>query len=148
MLDFKQFQHSSDRLDALVKSSLGIPRKDMPQISSKNNNDFISFLNKNNIAVEKASVRLDGLKMIQGELNPEKALAFAARPYDNSKPVFISRDGYVLDGNHRFAGEFLRNPNGHITVYKIDMGIHSLLDKTKEYDKVFTKAIHEAIVTV
>lgn len=143
MLNFNEFQSKIDDIQTLIKASVGIKRKDMPQIASKNNQDFIKFLSDSGIKVDKKSVAPISLGITQNELNMEKVIALMSRDYDNSKPIFISSDRRVLDGHHRFAAAYLKDSDKKITVYQVNLPIRKLLDKVRQYDRVFTKKIDE-----
>jgi hypothetical protein len=115
----------------------GIPREDMPQFKGtpepgspadklpKDENGeadteefFKQMLEKDDISVsEPASVPADRLKATQSELvgvkvaGMSKVLADPNHPAYNkiTAPIYVSNDGYVLDGHHRWAAVVAHN---------------------------------------
>lgn len=108
--------------------NLGIPRDQMPQFkgtpipgspASKLPKDrsgqvdtekmFRQMLKKKGIKVAQTSVPSDQLKATQSELVGSKvagmAMALEKDPNQSAitAPIYVSRDGYVLDGHHRWA---------------------------------------------
>ena len=79
-------------------------RKDMPQVTTQNLGKAISMA-KSDVKVTKGVSRAFNLKPSQKELIPAKVRAVAKkynRPMD-MKPLIISKDGYIVDGHHRWA---------------------------------------------
>ena len=111
------------------KGNKGIPREDMPQFKGyakpgsiadklpKNNDgevdtesQFKVLLKKNGVAVsEPQEVPADQLKATQTELvgakvaGMTKALETEPNHPKITAPIYVSNDGYVLDGHHRWA---------------------------------------------
>lgn len=104
----------------------GIPRISMPQIGGRTvpgsaadklrkaqgggdevdgSEAFISYLESKGIKVERTSIAASQLKASQAELvGPKVAGMMSNTAYDPSaKPIFASRDHYVIDGHHRWA---------------------------------------------
>ena len=144
----------------------GIPRADMPQFKGvpeagspadklpKDNNGeadteefFKQMLNKEGINVsEPVSVRPDRLKATQSELvgvkvaGMSKVLEDKNHPAYNkiTAPIYVSNDGYVLDGHHRWAAVVAHNaanPNDQIpmNVRVIDEPIVPLVKRSNDF---------------
>lgn len=78
-------------------------RKDMPQVKSQHFSDFLQWAS---VEVEVVEVDGDSLKPTQIDINHEKVSHMVGRVL-NKDPTFkgtitISKDGYVLDGHHRW----------------------------------------------
>lgn len=144
----------------------GIPREDMPQFKGtpvagspadklpKDENGeadteefFKKMLEKDGIGVsEPQSVPPDRLKATQSELvgvkvaGMSKVLADKTHPaYDKiTAPIYVSNDGYVLDGHHRWAAVVAHNasnPNNQIpmNVRVIDEPIVPLVKRSNSF---------------
>lgn len=111
--------------------NLGVSRKEMPQLKGKPEKDswadknldkdengevdaekaFMTALKNKGIKISKKSVPANSLKATQKELvgtkvaGMTKALQEDPHDKDITAPIFISRDGYVLDGHHRWAAQ-------------------------------------------
>lgn len=144
----------------------GIPREDMPQFKGtpepgsiadklpKDENGeadteefFKQMLNKQGIGVsEPAAVPADRLKATQSELvgpkvaGMSKVLADPNHPaYGKiTAPIYVSNDGYVLDGHHRWAAVVAHNasnPDNQIpmNVRVIDEPIEPLVKRSNKF---------------
>jgi hypothetical protein len=144
----------------------GIPREDMPQFKGtpepgspadklpKDENGeadteefFKQMLNKDGIKVsEPTSVPPDRLKATQSELvgvkvaGMSKVLADPTHPaYEKiTAPIYVSNDGYVLDGHHRWAAVVAHNaanPKNQIpmNVRVIDEPIEPLVKRSNSF---------------
>ena len=68
--------------------------------------EFLTHLEKAGISASKPKrVRSDKLSATQQDMNGEKVgKMMTSKDYDPSaEPIFVSRDGYVVDGHHRWA---------------------------------------------
>ena len=109
-----------------------IPRAQMPQVPSANIPEFKSWLQSMGIGAKSETVDPHTLKKTQEALNPAAVAAVAAAlktPDHNpkiDKPVLISRDGYILDGHHTWAGHMAAGMPQ--SVERIDLDIADLLE--------------------
>lgn len=112
--------------------------------------DFISSLEKAGIKVgEPTKVRADKLKATQRDMQGEKVggMMQAAKEgkFDPSaEPIFVSRDGYVVDGHHRWAATLgLDMKNGRLgddykmSVVVIDAPISKILKQANAWTDQF-----------
>lgn len=142
----------------------GVPRVEMPQFKGparpgspadklpKNKDGevdadalFSEILLKNGIKVVQGKVPADRLKATQMELiGPKVAGMVGALEKDPhhpviTMPIFVSRDGYVLDGHHRWASmvgySLKKNQPLYMDVKVIDMDIDTLLPLANRYAK-------------
>lgn len=102
----------------------GVPRQQMPQFSGfpEKGSDadklprkksgavdgapaFIAHLKSLGIRTSRGEMAASALKASQAELIGSKVAGMMAdKTYDPAKePIFVSRDGYVIDGHHRWA---------------------------------------------
>lgn len=140
----------------------GIPRIKMPQFSGedivpgspadllprdKNNrvnieDGFRQRLTDAGVSITPKTVRAEMLKASQNELNGEKVASMvqglkAGKIKD--APIFVTRDGYIIDGHHRWAAKVGQDTGdgrlGDITmpIEELDMDIGAALDFANEY---------------
>ena len=104
---------------------------------------FMKHLKKKGIAMDSKTVPAENLKSTQSELVGTKVAgmteALKADPKHKhiTAPIFISKDGYVLDGHHRWAahvglGFNTCNPVT-MKVIEVDMDINQLLKETNKF---------------
>lgn len=82
--------------------TLGIPRRDMPQIKAQHRGALMNFLEARGIEGEKAEVSADSLKPTQAEFSRVKVERFMETGPMGERSVLVSSDGYVLDGHHQW----------------------------------------------
>ncbi len=142
----------------------GIPREDMPQfkgtpepgsVADKLPKDasgeadteefFKKMLEKQGINVsEPAAIQPDKLKATQSELVGVKVAGMSKALEENPKhpkitaPIYVSNDGYVLDGHHRWAAVVAynaSNPNNQIpmNIRVIDEPIVPLVKRSNKF---------------
>lgn len=143
------------------QQSKGIPRAKMPQLKGKPTpgspaskkrkdkkgevsveGDFIRELHKRGIKVTEMEVPASQLKATQSQLNGVKVggmmRAIESGKMDTKVPIFVTRDGYVIDGHHRWAamvGEGLRHRRMTMPVRVLDMDIGQAIDLTNQFAK-------------
>lgn len=145
MINMTQFSHFLSERNNLwfpaVHQTLGIPRSEMPQVSSKDVPDFLKwcgFRNKKLTGFAPSS-----LKATQRDFNMEKVAGMMTDPEISTKPIMISGDGYVVDGHHRWLAAIAARKK--MTVIRIEAPIKEILKQIEAYPKVFNKNIHEGI---
>ncbi len=121
---------------------LGINRENMPRVKRRHTEAFLQFLNANRIGWRPAKVHPCEIEDVQADLDPEKIRRVAERcrsdpDYAARKlkpPLFMSRDGYLLDGHHRLAVHMLIAPNAPVLVAIVDLPIRELLRLASYFD--------------
>lgn len=110
------------------KGSKNIPRRLMPQIY--NPKEFSKKIQKKfKISSKTMKLSTKHLKPSQNEING-KIVEKVIKSYKKSKkhiPIVVSRDGYVVDGHHRWAAHKKMNPNKKIKVLKMNAPIQDAL---------------------
>ncbi len=145
------------RLNASLKDSgaarqhLGIARADMPQLSGSAGvaAAFLANLQRSGIRVTRGEVPVGSLKATQREISGPKVLGMAQRVKDDDafarkirEPVIVSRDGYILDGHHRWATMVSLDPSNQMQVNRVDLPIHALLQSALAYEGVEKRDVH------
>lgn len=123
------------------KQSLGIKRKDMPQIEDKDQDHFLSWLTTKRVKWAKAKSSPTQMKPSQSEISIDAAQALLdTKSPKLNKPVIVSKDNYVIDGHHRWYAHDL-NKTDKIDVIRVDMRGKELIDLINMYDRVKSKSI-------
>lgn len=127
-----------------LKDSLGISRKDMPQISKEQMPDFLEHLRKNGVTFKHDTVQAETLRPTQNEVDPEKVAGFVDTMQHGGgevKRIIISSDGRVFDGHHQWAAaKELKRP---LDVSRAGAPIRRLLQLAKKFAGTTHKAIGE-----
>ena len=143
--------------------NLGIKRKAMPQFKGKPvpgskaekmplNKDgevdtepvFREMLKEKGITTKQTEVPADQLKATQSELGGDKVIGMMGALEENPQhpsitgPIYVSRDGYVIDGHHRWAAIVAYNaqhPDAQIPMKceVIDMDIKDAIPMCNEF---------------
>lgn len=109
---------------------MGIARKDMPQIPSKERDRFLAEIEKTDgVTFEKEKVDPTTLKPIQKEISGSRAGAIYNKFADDggipkNERILISSDGFVVDGHHTWAasvGFSFDKPGTEIPVYRLSI---------------------------
>ena len=128
------------------KKSLGISRADMPQIKSNLVPEFIKWLQDSGVRVSKKTVRAADLKPTQREVNMGKVqkLAHPKNMAHLRKPVIVSKDGYLLDGHHRWRALVMMDSESTIPAVLVGLKIRDLLDWAHNFEGVNYKDLEAA----
>ncbi len=107
--------------------------------------EFVNYLQKKGVEVSDAKIPATELKSTQNQLVGQKVAGMyeALKKDPNIKgiraPIFVSKDGYVLDGHHRWAAVVCYDMGDGVgksiemDVRVIDMDIGQLLDETNKF---------------
>lgn len=126
--------------------TMGIPRREMPQIDSKHHAHFLNHLKKSDVSAVKKTMDPSKLKATQGHFNKEKISSIMDGIQSgkmDSKPIIVSKDNYVMDGHHRWLAH--SNLNKDIDVHQVNVKAKKLLDLMKDYPKSYTEKLYESI---
>jgi hypothetical protein len=112
------------------EGSKDIPRRLMPQIY--NPKQFSKKIhNKFKVHSKTMKMPTKHLKPSQNEINGtivEKVVKHMKKhPTKPQNPIVVSKDGYVVDGHHRWAAQKVLNPHKKIKVLKMNAPIHDAL---------------------
>lgn len=113
-------------------------RSEMPQIPSRMRNSFMGELEHAGVPVTREQVDPRSLKPIQRELNAASVAGQLDRMRSGDVPgTIISRDNYILDGHHTWAGALARSyeqPGFQMPVIRIGLDRESLLHYAWAWD--------------
>lgn len=127
--------------------NFGIPRSSMPQIDVDLIPSFMEFLEDNEVDVEFDRVPANMLSLTQSEFNKGKVLKLMRairRDDEKVKRIFISSDGYVVDGSHRFIAALNIHRRTPVSVTRINMPIMDILKLTKRFHKARYRNVSDA----
>jgi hypothetical protein len=114
-------------------NSLGLSREEMPQIRLFDLPEFLDFLRNNHVSARDEIVPAAELKPTQKEINGDKARAFKPGFGGSSKPLLVSRDGYIMDGHHRWMNAVWNKQMLPIT--RLGADIRDLLKLARKFPK-------------
>ena len=126
------------------KDTLGIKRKAMPQIKSKDYEEFIKFLTKNGVKFTQDTIPAKELRAMQNQFSDEgiiKQMEKNIAQGPNTKSVIVSSDDYILDGHHRWLVAV--NTGTDLNVYRVNMPAYELYDLVNQFEKVYYKDIYD-----
>ena len=124
--------------------SKGVPRVEMPVIPAKRTKDFIKYLRGQGYNVEKDTERADHLRATQSEISGAKVAASMDRIEKEGfyKRLVVSRDDYILDGHHTWAGEIgveaskgTLGDEKTVKIARVDISITKLIDEANKWMK-------------
>ena len=103
---------------------------------------FLKFLKENGVGVKKEKVQASSLKASQAELIGAKVAGIMTKEKYNEGVIYVSRDGYVIDGHHRWAGAVGADAEDglgdlKIKVVRIDMPITEVLRVSNAFTDEF-----------
>jgi len=119
--------------------TLAIPRREMPQV--KDRGEFVQWLLTQGIIVKPfvasakdlvGTAKEPRLAFAQSTMNVEKAKKFLRKGTVFDKPIIISQDNIIYDGNHHWLALKLGYPNTQVTMWKVDMPFKQLNDFVKK----------------
>ena len=120
----------------------GIPRVEMPVIPAKQTKDFIKYLKDQGYKVDKEKEYAAHLRATQSEISGAK-VADAMKRIEKEgfyKRLVVSRDNYILDGHHTWAGQLgvdAKNNNLHddksVKVARVDISITKLIAAAEKF---------------
>lgn len=137
-------KHHQNNLILAPTGNLGISRNAMPQIDTKFREDFINWMKGQGVKVRDIRVPAKSLKMVQGEYNRDKVGAIMASGSVEGPPIFVSKDGYVIDGNHRLIAHInLPDVGKYVRVTELGSDAKSLLDIIGKYPNVRYRSLND-----
>lgn len=134
-IDIQKYQKNN--LILAPTGHLGISRSEMPQIDGKFREDFINWIRGQGLRVRDIRIPAKSIKLVQGEYNRDKVGAIIDSGNTEGSPIFVSKDGYVIDGNHRLIAHLnLPGASRYIRVTELGQDAKTLLDTISCYPNV------------
>lgn len=129
-------------VDKLLVGNFGVARIDMPQIRSDLVPEWITSLKAKGIGVTRDKAQVGKLKATQNELHADKIKGMIETPSvraNLAKPIIVSKDGYVLDGHHRWGAMRTLDPKSKIQTVKVALPMAELLKEAERFEGVAHK---------
>jgi hypothetical protein len=123
-----------------------IPRHLLPQIPSDEYDEFRQFLEDQGVAVKLLFVPVSKLKPIQSEFNRDKVEALKQKPEKLANPIIVNKDGFILDGHHRFVAVKELDGSHKIPCYVANCNLKQLIELGHLFDGSFTRTVHERTI--
>jgi len=126
------------------KDTLGVKRKEMPQVKSDDYKEFIAYLQNNGAKFTKETIPARDLKAMQKEFSDEgimKQLMKNIEQGPNRKAVIASSDDYIMDGHHRWLVAI--NTGTDLNVFRVNLPAYELYDLVNKFEKTYYKDIYE-----
>lgn len=112
--------------------TLGIPRAEMPQVTSEQRGALSNFARARGVEYERTEVLPTDLKPSQAEYSPEKVQR--AREFEGpERAILVSSDGYVVDGHHQWKRNLEDRPNEPMEVIRLGTDAKSAIDLVREF---------------
>jgi len=108
-----------------------IERKSMPQVKGKNVDEVLKIFDESGIAYEQGQAKCSDLSATQEDFIPEKVESIKKQIQETdwvTHPLFISKEGKILDGHHRWlAYKEIYGDDYSIPVTKVDLPLEQAL---------------------
>lgn len=122
------------------KGNLKIPRRNMPQVDEKNFGDFFKWLRTEGIQVRRVRVPGAKLKPIQKEISQQAVQQLAKSNSPKlKKPFLISKDGFILDGHHRWLAMLQIDRKVTVEAFQVGLKARDAMDVLRAYPRVLFK---------
>jgi hypothetical protein len=121
--------------------NLGLDRSQMPQVPSQMKAQFIADMEAQGVGMKRSERNPIGLKPIQGEISGRSAGFIMQnekkdRKVTDAARVLVTRDGWILDGHHRWAGSVALELAGHghsLPVLILDQDLGFAMDTVRQW---------------
>lgn len=114
-------------------------RKEMPVLDNRHINLLKEFLENIGIPYTQEKVKCSSFKSIQKDLYLDKALSNIldiAFKKQNFSILICDKNGYLLDGNHRWFAYMLLNPEKKVKTLRIEFDYNTLIPLLTRYSQV------------
>lgn len=115
----------------------GLPRTDHGTVHAFD--AFAGHMRSRGVKVSDGIAPAKALKASQNELDFGKMHAMASTPsFSATKiPVLVSKDGFVIDGHHRWGAQMIRDRTGPVSIRQIDLPARELIREAQVWTKAF-----------
>ena len=114
-------------------------RKEMPVLDNRHIDFLKEFLENIGIPYTQEKVKCSSFKSIQKDLYLDKALSNIldiAFKKQNFSILICDKNGYLLDGNHRWFAYMLLNPEKKVKTLRIEFDYNTLIPLLTRYSQV------------
>jgi len=116
-----------------LESDFGFKKSELPQLRTKDKGLFVKMLVSKygaNVVTQDINVKAKLLKPIQSEINLKQVEVIARvskGKMNPNKPITISKDGYIIDGHHRWY--YAKQNDLDISVLQINLDANKVIDE-------------------
>jgi len=114
---------------------------------------FVDQLKKEGVKVKnltKKGMRVGDLHATQSEIRAQQVIknadTFLSGKMNPDDVIYVSSDGHILDGHHRWAGILTADPDAHIPVIQVGLPMKKLLAKSFDAKGVFRQDFNFDVV--
>lgn len=132
----------ADLRKSVMRGNMGIKRQKMPQLDGDVPRNFVNAMKERGVKVETKKMKVSDLKATQREVDATKTVGMAtaqARGDINLKRgarIIVSREGFILDGHHRWSSLRTLDPNNTMDVWQVDLPMADILKATQGFPGV------------
>ena len=123
-----------------IDAGLKKRRHTMPQLSDFD--AFVKDLKNEDIGMSDSSMKPSDLTPTQSNFNEDKVKSMVTEGNWKSKPIIVSKDGYVIDGHHRWLAA--NEAGSKVACRVIDLNAEDLLQFVDGKSYVEKKGINES----
>lgn len=111
-------------------------RQQMPQIPETYKKMYLDHFKGMGIQVTAKVMNLRDIRLTQNEINKSKvwklmqAIRKNGKRFRSMPKIIVSKEGYVVDGSHRFVAALNIDREGEIEVWQINMPIKQILEES------------------
>lgn len=125
----------------MPSDTLGIERKDMPQIEKGDYDEFFAYLKSNDVDYSSENVHANSLKPIQKDFSL-KGMIKAIRKKRIKKPLITSDDDYIIDGHHRWLSVMSTKPRSNMKIIRVNVPVMQLLQLVRDFPKTTYRDVY------
>lgn len=136
----------------ICRGNLGRSRDTMPQFpDDKVRDSFLEKLQKKGVRVSEGKMKVGQLRASQEEIQAKKTIGMAGAYLDGKfsqikNAIVISKDGYIVDGHHRWAALLTVSPGEEMNVIRVGVPIKELLDMVNGHEGVEKRGLEAASI--
>jgi hypothetical protein len=121
-----------------------IPRHHLPQIPANQRERFCEYLLGHDVKTKRAKIAISSLRPIQQAVKADKVEFFKDHPEKLAEPLVISKEGFILDGHHRYIAQKQLDPAAKMNCIVCNCNIKTLIDLGLQFDGAEVKTMTEA----
>lgn len=121
-----------------------IPRHHLPQIPAEERERFREYLLGHNVKNKWAKIAISSLRPIQQAVKKDKVEFFKDHPEKLEEPLIISKEGFILDGHHRYIAQKELDPQAKMNCLVCNCSIKNLIELGLEFDGAEVKTMDES----
>lgn len=125
--------------------SIGIPREKLPQIEKEYHDEILSRMQNDGITFTKGKCTCDKLSPSQADLSIDKVNGIVdSGAYKEPRTLFVSYDGFIIDGHHTWAAKYTVDPTMKIDIIRVDMNPIDLINWFNSQDFTYNRTVMES----